>query len=740
MDDSQLTDAQVQALYSQLPNATNGANSTPSTASAASPPPGSIPVDRQQDGTLKGPDGTVYSSSGVGPQGTRYPVIQGMTHAQMLAALKSDGTDVHVSPGYDALHSIGPGLGKMFASIPGIVGDAPNIWHDATEWAGSNVNHMLGHLGIGTGQDDPNYVTNSHALSLPNGQTVPFPVPTSGDYNDAIQKQFGQYYQPQTAAGRATETGLEMLPAAFGGEGSLLTRGMRAAVPAIGSEGAGEAARAVAPGNAEAESYARMIGGLGGGSVEGLAEHGLNAPYSLTGKFMAGGSPGDIDAAHALMTNARGLPGGGVNLTFPEAYTQANGGTLNRVQHYIENSALGGPTVRPFFDQREGQVSSVTNGLAKALAPARTDPSMLGVEAQAGANGALSNVRQGINAQAAPHYGALPGQTIPDAQYAAISANPSYAKALADFRANPELSGPFAHLPDNDLSVVNEVQKNLGSMVDSATPSQFNPGGNNQLAAARSGAKGLADALARQNPDYAAAHDIVAQGRQAELAPLQAGPLGTIASTDQVPAQTTALFRPQNVGGANETVTALNHLGGQDANLPSQLVAQYIRNSANATNGALRDLHPGANAWGGAGLGVKLAGSPEQRAALLGGTQVAAGPQAASTLADMLDAFGATGKRLQPGSNTYFNEEMAKQFGTQHDVVPVSFTDPLEWGRAITDFLGNKFAKGKMGKLADFLQMEPDAAKAFALRSLQAPQNNYGLATALIGGREGANP
>ncbi len=640
--------------------------------------------------------------------------------------------------GEDAARSIAPGAVK---GVTGIIG-GPGDLIDLAGNAGMRGINAVGNFFTGNDTPDPEpfpFHSLATAFNPHMGGTGPM-FPTSGEMNQAVQGVTGPYHQPQTWAGRLTDTAGQMLPAALL-PGGPLARAARVLVPTATSDIAGETARKVAPNNPQAEAWARALGAVGGGLGEGFGESVVNAPKAALAKALDGVEAPDIADMQARMQQAKSQ---GIALTPAEALTQGGKGTLNRVLHYVESSPTGGPITAPFFAQRPAQVSGAINTMADALAPARPDPSMLGVETQGAANGALKNVRQAINDVAQPHYDALKTQEMDPATFAQLQENPSFKGALADWRANPELSGAYTHLPDNNLSVLNEVQKRLRSLARSASPGEFNPNGDATLQGLREGAGAqLNSAASDASPDWRAARDTVAAGRQSYLAPLQAGPLGTIAAgktAPSVPTITSALFRPENVGGASETVDAMGHLAGQNPNLPPQIVAQYLRNSAEATNGALRDLQPGANQWGGAKFVTQVAAAPEQRAALLGGTAAAAGDERAQQLADLLDTLQATGKRMPAGSLTNSNAEYAKALGVNPLSKITSIIDPLEWGQHIDRAVGGAMYRRNVTTLADVLtRMKPEDAAAYLLKAKGMGGGGNGLATALVAGSAGAN-
>jgi hypothetical protein len=623
-----------------------------------------------------------------------------------------------VDPATDAVMSIPTGLGQGVAGVLGIAGDAENGLHNfSNHYAPGLINSVLGtKLPV-----DP--VTDVAARDH---------IPSSRDVNGAIQWAAGDYYQPQTWAGRLTDTLGSMAPAALL-PGSALARAARVIVPSATSDAAGETARAISPQN---EQAARFWGGLAGGIGEGVGEGYANAPYSLAGKFTGNPSDQELASALALMDKAKNLPGGGLQLTFPEAMSAQGIGTLNRVQHYVENSVGGGAATRPFFAARPGQVANVTSAVADQFAPASSTPSMLGVDAQRAATGAQFDLNQARKAASGPAYTAAGPEGVDGKGLADILDNINSQIAgdktgllgarLQQFKNDLTDKEGLAHVDVDNLS---RVRNHWNDLID------IGPVGNDPLSKEQAGAIGghLAniDALLGNNANFAKGTAAYADASRNLVDPVNAGPLGRVAATSSVPEQTAALFRPENVGGSAETADALQRLGARDPSLPAGLVSQYLRNSASATNGALRQLGNGANEWGGSALATRLASAPEQRAALLGGAQVA-NPSAAPTLADVIDAFAATGQRMAPGSRTAFNEEMKDAMGMQR-FSPISPTDPLEWGRLPLKWLNQNATSRKMQVLGDMVtEQDPQALSDFIARTRQSRLPNAALANALM--------
>lgn len=107
------------------------------------------------------------------------------------------------------------------------------------------------------------------------------------NYNDAkkrVESYTGKFYEPKTTAGKYARTLGEFAPGAIGG-GGLAARAARVALPAVGSETAGQLTEGTA-----AEPFARVAGAIAGGRVPNVAAR------------MATPAPADAGRAAAVQT------------------------------------------------------------------------------------------------------------------------------------------------------------------------------------------------------------------------------------------------------------------------------------------------------------------------------------------------------------------------------------------------------------------------------------------------------
>lgn len=676
-----------------------------------------------------------------------------------------------VGAGEDFARSLPPGIAKSAAGVVGIGGDLTNLvdWgaHKLIGVAQDLTGQNLGAPYMGSHDHGPDYFSTpegqvaAKAAGLPiqpgwagTGQGLPNGykgelsqfgrVPTSADANTAIQDITGPYHDPQHPSGRLADAlgqfaGAAILP------GSVGAKVARVVIPTLSSDAAGEGARIIAPGDANAEGWARALGGLAGGGLQGWGEAIANDPLKkaamVTGKL----NPSQIGDTAALMERAP------FNLPWTEAADHTTGGatTATALQDYIENNPFGRPITAPFFANRTKQIVGAGHDVFDQIAPATDSAAALAGQAQDTAVRALSSVRSGINRDATPFYDALKGEELHPDAHASLMENPAYAKAMGDVRGDPILNGEFSGLPDSNLSVVNAVKKRLNTLANGATESINNPGGDNTLAGLYGEAANAADQVGSVSPNWQEANRIVATGRGADLHPLQLGPLGGFSKGER-----TAIGNVKNAlfpsatpeGQAFDTSNALRALELQQAkdvaaghplagvptvpNLPASLVRQHL---ADTFNEATQNLASGANQAGGPKWIASVAGQAEQAKTLRGAIEQVA-PHAVGAYGDLKEALEAAGGRIATGSRTAGRQEIGKVMTDTGSVTKGAriLLSPLELGDHIANLASGGAYRRNIRSIAEsIVSGDPTAATAFMAKG-QALTPTQGLAKALL--------
>jgi len=216
------------------------------------------------------------------------------------------------------------------------------------------------------------------------------------------------------------------------------------------------------------------------------------------------------------------------------------------------------------------------------------------------------------------------------------------------------------------------------------------------------------DQMMETNPDFLAGKEQFAQITRDTIDPLTAGPLGKVAATDSVQAQTGALFPANPLEGAPaETAQALRLLQEQNPGVPAELLRQHLMRSANE---ATQNNMPGAPQWGGAKFAAQIAGNPEQRATLMAGAD-AVGDHG-NDVASLLEVMEATGKRQAQGSKTAFNQQDLATLGEAGAVGELTRAAVNPTG--IPHRLGQAYQEFRLGRnaqiIADALVANPQRA------------------------------
>lgn len=648
-----------------------------------------------------------------------------------------------IGVGEDLARTTPTGLIEAAAGQAGMVGDLRSLGDSVANWVAGKFSkpgspqprlpHPAGPMpmealrlatskAMQTAGVDPRFARLATMFMSPGGVGD---APTSREVQGAMTGD-RKLYQPQTVPGQYWKTGLNFAPAAVM-PGTLPQRVARVAVPAAASETAGQVTKGT-----KLEPYARLAAALVGGlGVEAATRPGPQA--SLLARSSRGATDAQVAQARQLMEDAQSH---GVRLTMAEALQQVTNGatSMGRMQRVVEGTEAGGAVLKPVMAQRPAQARRAVTRYADTIAPQATAPSMQGAAAQNAADTVLNNVRRTINFFAEPNYEALVGQHMDPAEYARLAQNPSYAHALEELRNHPELSvgltprgGPGLNtLPDNNMAVINAVVKRLNTGAEQVRPGPMNPMGDNELSALRgTAAETASEAAAAASPEFSAARQGVATGRQTFLEPLQRGPLGRVAAADDVGAQTSALFPPKPPEGmAGETGQALTLLSQQDPQAAAALVRQHLVTSANES---MQDLRGGPNQWGGANWVATQTGNPEQAATLRAGIDAVGGD--AGDFDRMARVLAATGRREGAGSETAFNtralEEMGNP-GVAGEVLRTGLNAPgvfRRMGQAFQDWQTSRNAED----LANAILANPAEAEAILMHARQVVPPNAGL-------------
>jgi hypothetical protein len=524
-------------------------------------------------------------------------------------------------------------------------------------------------------------------------------------------------YRPQTTAGEYARTVGEFIPAAvaFGG-GGLMARaasGLRYGVaPGLASEAAGQATEGT-----DLEPWARGGAALATGIAAGAV--GRSRPeQAIARDALRGVDEATIQQAAQLMDDAARQ---GVTLTWPEAINQVSRGAaprLAQLQRVVENTGGGAEVMGPVMAQRPQQVQAAGRAALEGLSPGAPDPIRTGAAVQRAAQGSIDDTTAAINQTTRPLYQAAEAVQIDPATFEQIRGIPAFQQGLAAIRNDPILGPQFANMPDNSVAVVDAVQKRIRDMADAAGRS--GEGFRQSIIGSQRGqVLEAADAAA---PTYSQARQAQAAMREAQLAPLEQGPIGTMAGTADVAAQTRAAFpsRPQ-AGMAQVTGEAIKQIVRRDPKAGADLVRQHAETIFSE---ATQNLQSGANQFGGAKFAATLRGNPEQAASLEAAVKaLPGGNQRWDGFNRFLDIVEATGQRLQTGSATAFNQEVQdvlRKGGRVGELANVAATGGLK----LPEFIRSRYQEWRMGRNTEELARLLTDSRAVGLFARLAKEAN----------------
>lgn len=147
------------------------------------------------------------------------------------------------------------GIGVVKGGISAVGGGG-----DLRTLLSKGVDYAAGKLGASPESAEKFKNTFDKAARFTTAGRVLSDAPTSADIQKGIEGYTGEFYKPQTTAGKYAQTAGEFLPAAALGPGRLVPRLASGVFAGLGSEAAGQATEGSA-----AEPYARVVGAMAGG-------------------------------------------------------------------------------------------------------------------------------------------------------------------------------------------------------------------------------------------------------------------------------------------------------------------------------------------------------------------------------------------------------------------------------------------------------------------------------------------
>lgn len=571
-------------------------------------------------------------------------------------AVPADATDAEVA-------GILGGQPAPAASPPA----APSVLGDVAKSAAVGVaNGVIGLAGLpGTladlGQQGLDFAIRKGTKLLTG--TEPSPISEASGYQanplsaakirGATESVTGNFYEPKTTAGAYARTLGEFAPSGPIGPGGAVAKiAGNVLLPAIVSEAAGQATQGTA-----IEPYARFAGGLAAGVAGAGARSYVHADNAIAARAAQGVTPEQFDVAQRLHETAARI---GVPLSGPEAVQEATRGAtkLADVQRTVEGSLSGGARTAPFYAQRPDQIDAATRRVLDAIAPQAANPSTLGPRAAQAAEGAIDDVRRGINTATRPAYRAAEAHLLDPEAFDPISRDPAFQASLRRLRGDEVLGPTYRDMPDNSIAVVDAVTKDMrdrGIALGNATNPGFSSQTSGLYGSGAAEARDIARTPARGGSQaYDDALTMQAQARRDNLDPLEQGPLGRIAAGTTTPAAYGEILPSKPLaGGSREIVDAVTRLRAQDPDLPPALVRQSLGDQFDQ---ARRRISTGENQSAGGRFANAVAGTPEQQVALRAVLDAIGRPGVRDQTEELLDVLRATSQRRPMGSPTAPNQ------------------------------------------------------------------------------------
>lgn len=550
--------------------------------------------------------------------------------------------------------------------------------------------------------------------------------------NDASRWVDENLHQPQTTMGEFAKTAGEFVPGAVVlGPAAPWSNALRfGIIPGIVSEGLGQITR-----GSTYEGLARLAGGVGGGLVGGVIRSPASFAEAWTGRAASGVTPQQFQRAEQIIAEARSQ---GIDLTAPEAIQAATGGgsRLGSVMRVAEGTTEGGALTAPFFAARPSQIEAATSHVARQIAPDTATPSYQGTQLRDAAERALYDLERQRTLASTPFYQRAVADTVPGPAMRsvlqgiddAIAADKTgiISNTLRDLRgrlistpASPAVPasrspvmGPNGQViryttnpgrpaipeaPNLDIGNLDRVRKYYRDRLD--LPQVGQDAITKEQGAAITRVLDDIDRLMLQNsPDLAAGRATHQALSESLVNPAQAGPLGAIARTEEVPTQANALMPRQPLAGSvPETSAAARALASEAPDAARGVVRQ----------GYERDVQRGL--FNTAGLpdeygGARVAGLLRQNnreANVLAAIEATAGRDVREQVERLTDTMAATGWRYRPGSPTAFNAEGLT--GMREGGLGGIFSSIAKPATAVKDALNRVRLGGQAERLASLL-------------------------------------
>lgn len=576
--------------------------------------------------------------------GAQHEFPDSWSDEKIAAALQGEAAAAPSSV-MDTLKAIPSGIAKGAAGLVGLPGDIGYGMRAANDWA-------KGKLGF---ERDPQYVETGRHKGVPESG-VPDLEFTSRDARKAIEGVTGPLYEPKTTAGRYAGSVAEFIPGAIGPGGLARNMTRFAAAPGLAAEGAGDLARAYAPGW---EGVAEAAGGLAGFGAASMMRN-PQAGERAVSQSLRGVPEPVIRQAEQLVQDAAAR---GITLTWPEAIQQVtnSGTTLGNLQRVVENSERGGQVMRPIMAERPQQVQQAFDREIGNIAAVPMQPSQIGPRASEAASGVLEGIRRRINTATEPRYQAARADLVPDRTLQRLHRSiPGFTEALRHVRTQGDWAQSLQGLPDNSVIVLDAVKRrmrqtseNMGRATD--------PDRDLFVASSQERSAQAVDRAARRSSsNYRSAVDEQSARRQRDLEPEQQGIIGQIADAPDTLSAARALLPESPLpNSAAETGRATSLMAGRDLRTTQNLIRTRLEQ---AFQTAARDTQAGASEFAGAAARKRIYGDRQTRRNIRAAiSALPNGPAISAGFERLMNVLEATGRRQRGNSMTEFNRQITRE-------------------------------------------------------------------------------
>ncbi len=543
-----------------------------------------------------------------------------------------------------------PRAAAALVGLPQTISDLMQFGAKKVTTAAGFPNADVSYIGAGPG------TILMNKLGVPNlGETV-----TEG-YDKISDLLTGKpVYRPQTGPGRIADITAQTMVSGPGSMGQKAVIGAAAGV-------SGEGARQLTD-NPIAIGVIQMLGG-GLASLPFILR---SIPAKNINDAIKNIKPEDLTKAQALMDDAAKM---GTPLTGAEAIAQVTGkNTLQDIQRVVEGSRQGAPIMQPVMNARPDTARAAFEAKANTVAPMPAEQARTPVKMQQAAENAITKARQAGNTAAGPYYAKSGPEIIPTTTINAVAVeHPMVVQAAQRVVKDPKY-GVFGENPYS-VKAMNAAKQYIDDIAGAAKDA----GRNNEARLASSALGDLLERIDTQVPAYAKAREIVAQNRQQVVNPMQESPVGDIAGTKGVPAesamrQQSEILMPQAPRALDPMTIhrTVETLSKQDQNAAQNFVRQNLQAIFDES---AQNLSGGKNQWGGAKFAAQVAGNPRQRDNLQALVESVSDRQTWNGFNRMLEVMEAQGKRNAPGSQTAQNlmveSELAKGgYGSSLALIP----------------------------------------------------------------------